>query len=52
MVDEHDTNKDHGSVSRFWDHLRVAVDVAGASSGDPLEHHRHEGDLHEIWDIL
>jgi hypothetical protein len=53
-VDEHDYNKDlyDGSVIRFWDHLRVAMDVAGASSGDPLEHHRHEGDLHEIWDIL
>jgi hypothetical protein len=49
-VDEHDYNKDlnDGNVRRFWDHQRVAVDVAGASSGDPLEHHLHEGDHHEI----
>jgi hypothetical protein len=51
-VDEHDYNRDlnDGDVHRFWDHQRVAVavDVVGAGSGDPLEHHLHEGDHHEI----
>jgi hypothetical protein len=52
-VGERDYNKDlnDGGEHHFWDHRVVHVvaeDVAGASSGDLLEHHLHEGGHHEI----